>query len=143
MSAEYLIEDDGMSAHEFPGVSPTYSFSDNLLTVVPVKLSSTDESDLGCYSFICIPKQAKGKFLPKKAVELGCNPRIHFKILAEGNSVTLEDGSIVHPFQVLEDQLPSQAFVLMFLPSEEHMESLFHESKLAEFQRFLPPSTDA
>lgn len=45
--------------------------------------------------------------MPKKAIELGCNPAVHFKLLTEGNQVTLEDGSIVYPFQVLEDPTPS------------------------------------
>jgi ribonuclease Z len=65
-------------------ISPTHAFNDNFLTIIPVKIGSSDERDQSAFSFICIPKQDRGKFLPKKAVELGCNPKVHFRLLAEG-----------------------------------------------------------
>lgn len=54
------------------------------MKVIPIKVYSIDKKELDCYSFICIPIQAKGKFLPKKALELGLDPKYHFKILTNG-----------------------------------------------------------
>jgi hypothetical protein len=32
-------------------------------------------------------------------MELGCNAKLnHFKLLTEGQAITLENGNIVHPF---------------------------------------------
>lgn len=85
--------------HEIPhGSSPTHAFQDSFVTVVPIKVSSSDEKSMPSYSFICIPKQAKGKFVPKVALELGCDPKVHFRLLAEGIPVTLANGDIVHPY---------------------------------------------
>ena len=69
---------------DYPGISPTQTFSDRNVTVIPVKLASTNQRDMGCYSYICIPKQIRAKMIPKKAIQLGCDPRVHFKLLTEG-----------------------------------------------------------
>jgi hypothetical protein len=83
----------------FDSQSPSTCFNDGNLHVIPVKIVSSDEREYGCYSFICVPRQDRGKFLPKKALELGCNVKLnHFKLLTEGQAVTLDNGNIVHPF---------------------------------------------
>ena len=50
-----------------------------------------------CLSYVCVPRQQRGKFMPKKAIDLGCKPGVHFKILSEGEEVKLDDGTIVKP----------------------------------------------
>lgn len=39
-------------------------FSDDNITVIPVELISSDTFESGCRSFICLPKQNRGKFIP-------------------------------------------------------------------------------
>ena len=117
-----------------------YGFSDNLLSVVPVKVKSSHPREHPCYSFVCVPKQDRGKFLPKIATELGCNPKAHFRILTEGNPVTLENGNIVHPFQVMEDAQPSQAMIFVFLPNENYLESLL--DRAGEFEAYSVSNLD-
>ena len=120
----------------------THAFQDSNLTITPVLIASSDEKDLPCYSYLCVPKQMRGKFIPKKALDLGCQPAQHFKILNEGNPVTLPDGTIVYPFQVSEDQVPSQAVVLMFLPNENYIDNLLTPAKLLEFAELRSDQID-
>ena len=64
-------------------------FEDEFLKVIPVESKSLIERSIESYSFICIPKQGPGKFQPKIAQDLGCLPKTHFRILQDGQSVTL------------------------------------------------------
>ena len=70
---------------------------------------------------------------------LGCDPKKHFKVLSEGQTVTLEDGSIIYPFQVIEDPSPSQSMVLIFMPDATYLDSLFDKPSL---DHFMPYSID-
>jgi ribonuclease Z len=108
-----------------------------MVTITPVELISNTFKNQSCYSFIGVPAQSKGKFIPEKAKELGCNPRVHYKLLHEGHNVTLDDGTIVYPFQVMEDQLPSQCFILMFIPSKIFLASLFDKQAFSKFQPYF------
>ena len=58
-------------------------FKDENVTIYPME-SVSEKSGRSCFSFICVPNQARAKLLPKKATELGCNPKLHFKILTAG-----------------------------------------------------------
>ena len=53
-----------------------------------------------CYSFAYRPDQANPTFLARTALMMGCNPHRHFKSLAKGNTVELDDGTIVTPQMV-------------------------------------------
>lgn len=82
-----------------PKPTPTIKFfSDEFVTITPIELTSDSPSEKSCYSYIGVPVQDRGKFLPNKAKALKCTPNAHYKLLTDGNSVTLEDGTIVHPF---------------------------------------------
>jgi hypothetical protein len=46
---------------------------------------------------------------------------MHFKLLADGQSVTLEDGTVVRPEQVREtNTLKTEACAILFIPSSDH-----------------------
>lgn len=122
--------------------SPTHAFSDSNLTVIPIKLASSDSRDMGTFSFICVPKQDRGKFLPTKAKELGCQQE-HFKILVEGKPVTLANGDMVYPQQVMEKQHPSQCTIMMFIPNENYLDCLLSEEKMAEFESYFSTNIDS
>lgn len=80
------------------------------------------------YSFICIPEQVRGKFLPQAAAKLGCKPKEHFGKLTQGLTVTLEDGSEVTPSMVSDKATPACAFELVFLPNASYLESFINEN---------------
>lgn len=54
--------------------------------------------------------------------------------------MTLEDGSIVHPFQVMENPLPSQAMIFMFMPTDQYLDGLLE--KMEEFEAYYPANLD-
>ena len=110
------------------------AFKDEFLTIIPVRSLSSNRND-ECLSFIGIPAQAKPKFLPKIAKELGCDPRLHFRELSNFKTVTLPNGNVVRPEQVMDDLLPSQAFILVFLPSEDFVTSFINDNQEL-FQNF-------
>lgn len=58
-------------------------YQDELLKVYPLPAYS-DSTKLTCYSYLTVPATAPGKFNPKKATQLGCNPKQHFKLLTDG-----------------------------------------------------------
>jgi hypothetical protein len=70
----------------------TIAYKDELMTVLPL---TCEEGERRVYSYVGIPVQTKGTFLPQVAKALGCNPRDHFKILADGQDVTLTDGTVI------------------------------------------------
>ena len=72
---------------------------------------------------------APRKFLPKKAIELGCKPGLHFKILAAGSDVTLDNGTIVSHNDVMEQALPSESFIVNIIPDESYIESVINNEK--------------
>lgn len=107
------------------------AFKDENVTIFPVRARSSADPNDQVFSFVCIPEQVRGKFLPQEASKLGCKPKEHFKILTQGQAVTLEDGSVVTSAMVSEKPAPSCACELIFLPHERYLESF-----IAENQRF-------
>jgi hypothetical protein len=67
--------------------------------------------------------------MPVEAKALGCNPRDHFKILADGRDITLPNGSVVKSSQVTEARLPTKAFIIVFLDKNESVESFVNDNQ--------------
>ena len=84
-------------------------------------------------NYICIPPQKRGKLNNKEALKLGCVPKKHFKKLTTGESVTLDDGTVITPDQVMEKSLPSEMFMINFLPDESYVNSLVNNQQYARF----------
>jgi ribonuclease Z len=63
------------------------------------------------------------------AAELKCNPKKHFKKLIDGESVILDDGTEITPDQVMEKPLPSECFIINFVPDESFVSSVVSNSK--------------
>lgn len=81
-------------------------FKDDKLEIYPIEFKNP--SGQSCFSYVCKPNQWRGAFLPKKAKEFkGLIPKLHYRLLTEGESVTLEDGTIVTPNQVCEPSAPA------------------------------------
>ena len=60
-----------------------------------------------CYSFAYRPEVARPHFLARTARLLGCEPHLHYKRLIEGETIELDDGTIVTPDMVMSK--PSSA----------------------------------
>ena len=92
-----------------------------------------------CYSYVCQPNQSRGAFNPKKAKDIkGLVPKLHFKALTDGQSVTLEDGTVVDPGQVCEPPAPAQCFAFIFMEDESYLDGFFEafiNSMMAQFTK--------
>jgi hypothetical protein len=110
---------DSASPFRFNNETKRVAYQDDLLTVYPLK--AVGKQGEVCYSYIGLPAMGKAKFLPKNAKDLGCDPKKHNKLLYEGQSVTLDNGTVVTPGQVTEPAEAAQAFILVFLPDETYI----------------------
>jgi len=54
---------------------------------------------------------------------------VHFKVLVDGKSVTLDDGTVVTPEQVTEKPEPAVAFFSIFLPDASFIESFLEDNQ--------------
>ncbi|CAI2384760.1 unnamed protein product [Moneuplotes crassus] len=84
-------------------------------------------------SYIVIPTQKRGKFIPQEAKKLGCNPKLHFKKLSQGEDVTLENGTVIYSSQVVEKSLPSESFIINFVPDSSYIDSVVSNPKYEEY----------
>lgn len=110
----------------------TLAFRDGNLTVFPIKF--TNPSSRECFSFLCVPKQGPRTFLPQKAKQIkGLVPKLHYKLLTDGQSVTLEDGRVVTPDDVCADPTPSQCVAFIFLPDSSFLDSLLTSFEQSSF----------
>ncbi|CAI2384764.1 unnamed protein product [Moneuplotes crassus] len=93
-------------------------------------------------SYFVVPKQTRGKFLPQVAKKLGCNPKVHFKKLSLGEDVTLEDGTVIRSSQVVDEALPSESFIINFVPDSTFIDSVVSNPKYeAYFEENISTST--
>ncbi|SCV06182.1 LANO_0H23904g1_1 [Lachancea nothofagi CBS 11611] len=76
-------------------------------------------------------KPIRGKFRVEEATKLGVPKGKLFAQLTNGNSVTLEDGSVVTPAQVLEKQRDFAKVLILDIPSDDYL-SQFH----SKFQKY-------
>lgn len=81
-------------------------FKDDKISVY--LFDTTNDQGKTSSSYICKPALGNRAFLPSKAKKIkGLVPKTHFKLLTDGQSVTLEDGTIVTPDDVCDDVVPS------------------------------------
>lgn len=58
---------------------------------------------------------------------------MHFRTLSQGVEVTLPNGTVVKPSQVMEDQLPSEAFMINFVPDSSYVSSVVNNPKYQQY----------
>ncbi|OUM51367.1 hypothetical protein BVG19_g462 [[Candida] boidinii] len=73
-------------------------------------------------NYIITPKSVRGKFIVQKAKELGCQVP-HFKKLCNNESVTLDNGTIITPEQVLEPTRKFKSVLIIDIPTVEHFKN--------------------
>lgn len=100
----------------FPAVS-SGEYSDSFLRVTPIKLPSTV-----AYSVkLC---DEPGKFDVQKAKALGLKPGPLFKKLTQGESVTLDDGTVVEPSMCVGKPIPGAKILVIDVRDEGELGGL-------------------
>ncbi|KNE60081.1 hypothetical protein AMAG_05512 [Allomyces macrogynus ATCC 38327] len=84
-------------------------------------------------AYVCFGPEVRGKFDVKRAAELGLKPGRAFGKLQRGESVTMPDGKVIHPLDVMGPTRPSQVFVVLDLPTEDYLRGALASDTL--FQR--------
>lgn len=97
------------------------AYVDPFVTIYPVRAISVDAQESPMYSYVGVPTQVTGHIDPKVAINLGCEPRLHFQQLKNGKSVTLSNGTVVTPEMVISESPPAESFIIVFLPSEQYI----------------------
>ena len=120
-------------------LSPSIKYyEDENITIIPIctnpekNFEITDKNNYAL-SYICIPKQKNASFNKNKAIELGIKPGPLFGVLQKGNSITLEDGRIIKPEDVLEKKLPSSSILILYIPDFEHMNMLIKDETINKY----------
>ena len=80
-------------------------------------------------SYIVQGHPQRGKFDPRKAQALGVPEGPSYSSLTAGNSVTLNDGSIVTSDMVLGPTKPSRGIAIIEMPSARYIENLIRRSE--------------
>ncbi|RVD87518.1 uncharacterized protein DFL_001749 [Arthrobotrys flagrans] len=78
-------------------------------------------------SYMISIAQVRGRFRPDIAKKLGVKPGPDFRILTDGGSVTLEDGTIIHSSQCLDPPRPINGIAFLDIPDESFLESTIEE----------------
>jgi ribonuclease Z len=108
------MEEDGLTMQQS---DPRYSDP-----YIHVKLPEPElNSASTCYAVDLHP--VRGKFNPQRAKELGIPKGPSFAKLANGQQVTLEDGTVIHPNQVLSEQRAFERVLIIDIPSKSYMKS--------------------
>jgi len=95
-----------------------------------------DRNSREVLSFFGHPTQKRGKFLPEEAIKLGCNPREHFKYLCKGQSVTLKNGTVVKPEEVMLSQEASNGFLINYIPNQSFVDSVINNHKYEPYYKY-------
>eukprot|EP00475_Leptophrys_vorax_P022688 TRINITY_DN30907_c0_g1_i1.p1 TRINITY_DN30907_c0_g1~~TRINITY_DN30907_c0_g1_i1.p1 ORF type:complete len:784 (+),score=174.68 TRINITY_DN30907_c0_g1_i1:25-2376(+) len=93
-----------------------------------------------CY--ICKTPDSRGKFLPQRAAELGVPKGRQFGELCKGNSVTLADGRVIRPEDVVEPNRKGVSFAIVDCPSGSYVDSLANNSVFEQFTSIAENSLD-
>lgn len=86
-------------------------------------------------SYIITIHPQRGKFLPKKAIALGVKKGPDFARLAAGETLTLPNGSLVTPNDVLEPARPGTGFAVIDLPEISYIADFLSQPEWADIPR--------
>ncbi|KAI8388141.1 beta-lactamase-like protein [Radiomyces spectabilis] len=85
-------------------------------------------------SYICRGPELPGKFNKQAALDLGVKPGPDYGKLHKGIPVTLADGRVIKPEQVVSPAAPGHLFLVIDCPSVDYIESLTTSSMFKEYQ---------
>ncbi|KAI8335570.1 beta-lactamase-like protein [Chlamydoabsidia padenii] len=85
-------------------------------------------------SYICQTPQTRGKFRQEKAISLGVPVGRLFGELQRGNTVTLENGTVVTHTQVCDSPTPGSIFIVVDCPGVAYVDDLINSPKFNDYQ---------
>lgn len=86
-------------------------------------------------SYIVTLHPQRGRFLPKKAIALGVQSGPNFARLTAGETLTLPNGTIVTPGDVLEPTRPGTGFAVVDLPDVSYIAGFLSQPEWADVPR--------
>ncbi|XP_076460612.1 zinc phosphodiesterase ELAC protein 2-like [Babylonia areolata] len=85
-------------------------------------------------AYICWPHPPQRKIILEKCVDLGVEKGPVLGKLKNGESITLDNGTVVNPDQVLSDPEVMQPILIVDCPGEDYLESLLSNQTLSVHQ---------
>lgn len=113
--------------------SPKFNSNRTADVTLPKSISNPEVSA----NWIIMPNPVRGKFLVQKARELNV-PQALYKILCDFTPVTLENGTVIKPEQVLEPTKLFKPILVLDIPSRGHLENVLAKDWLKESPNGLP-----
>ncbi|PVD38133.1 hypothetical protein C0Q70_00744 [Pomacea canaliculata] len=101
---------------------------------VKKKQKLVSEENAVAVAYICKPFPTQRKIILEKCVDLGVEVGPLFAKLKNGESVTLQNGSVVHPDQVLSDPETPSPILIVECPSEDYLDSMLASPQLETHQ---------
>lgn len=90
-------------------------------------------------NWLITPNSTRGKFLVNVAKELGCKPP-QYRDLCNYKSVTLEDGTIISPDQVLQPSRNINPLLILDIPSKDYLNNTLQYNWKQHLKTDLPYS---
>lgn len=113
----------------FPRLAPTHKYepsSDPYLNVNLPLVHNFPHSST-CYEVIINP--IRGKFKVQEAIKLGVPKGPLFAKLSKGEEITLENGTVIKPEQVLEKERTFGKILIIDIPNDSYLDSMFAHFK--------------
>ena len=110
---------------------PIKLYTDELISIIPIDIKNSN--NIHAISYICIPKQKNRSFNKEKAIKLGLKPGPIYGKLQKGETITLDDGRVITLKDVSEEPLPSSSVLILYIPTEEHMNLLISNDIMKKY----------
>ncbi|KAI7875046.1 hypothetical protein K492DRAFT_153101 [Lichtheimia hyalospora FSU 10163] len=90
-------------------------------------------------TYICRGPTLPGKFKKDVAMALGIPPGPVYGRLQRGETVTLDDGRVIEPSQVMDPSLPGHLFMVVDCPNVRYLDNLISSPEFAQYQTTNQP----
>lgn len=103
-----VLRGDEVDIHiDFVNIRPGVIWKDEIMTISAFPVTHRGS---GCFGF-CFEEKSRRPFLPDQAERLGVPHGPERRLLVEGQSITLADGRVIRPDQVLGQEIRGTRFV--------------------------------
>ena len=124
---------DSIHAFEFHSIDVTDSYSDKFITSKYIKLEKSYLLDL---KFLDL----NGKFLPEKAKKLGLSPSPLYRKLVAGETITLENGTVIKPEDCMEHMIKGERILIINCKCLEDIDKIPNLDEYSFFIHFTEVS---
>ncbi|CAH1794270.1 unnamed protein product, partial [Owenia fusiformis] len=85
-------------------------------------------------AYICTPHQKQRSVDVDKCMQLNFPMGPHIRDLKDGKTVTLPDGRVIHPDDILSPDSPSVPFIVLECPKEDFLDAFLKNEDLKKYQ---------